>query len=351
MKRKIILTTALALLLCSCNNELIALKDCPHEMDGLIVELSQSEDYVQTIRISKDGKFLHELVGEFYEGSPVFDKSILFFVDANYDGETDIFIGSGEDRTSNTILLWNSKNNLFERYGNSNSHSFQNAIFSPSEKAIYESGSNSAFDGWYTKSVWEHGILEEAEQIVEISDIKELDEYNKYSDFKVSKKYTLLDKNKNILIEADSFKDLPNNWETVISKLKSIWGVSDEDYSTESETTNNSQDEQSKQVALEENIKKQLCEMINEENGRVLKGPGDIKNLEKVSERNYKARFYIYGEYEDFTYDILNIKVDEDGTVQDFKVKLFRITPTDKKPDGTADPNEIMRRKIQGLQY
>ena len=240
---------------------------------------------------------------------------------------------------------------MYERYGNSNSHSFQNVIFSPSEKAIYESGSNSAFDGWYTKSVWEHGILEETEHIVEISDIKELDEYNKYSDFKVSKKYTLFDKNKNFLTEADGFKDLPNNWETVISKLKSIWGVSDEDYSTESEATNNSQDEQSKQVALEENIKTQLCEMINEENGRVLKGPGDIKNLEKVSEGNYKARFYIYGEYEDFTYDILNIKVDEDGTVQDFKVKLFRITPTDKKPDGTADPNEIVRRKIQGLQY
>ena len=108
---------------------------------------------------------------------------------------------------------------------------------------------------------------------------------------------------------------------------------------------------QNGQKELEENIKKQLCEMINEENGRVLKGPGDIKNLEKVSEGNYKARFYIYGEYEDFTYDILNIKVDEDGTVQDFKVQLFRITPTDKKPDGTADPNEIVRRRIQGLQY
>ena len=307
---------------------------------------------MQTIRISKDGKFLHELVGEFYEGSPVFDKSILFFVDANYDGETDIFIGSGEDRTSNTILLWNSKNNLFERYGNSNSHSFQNAIFSPSEKAIYESGSNSAFDGWYTKSVWEHGILEETEHIVEISDIKELDEYNKYSDFKVSKKYTLLDKNKNILIEADSFKDLPNNWETVISKLKSIWGVSDEDYSTESETTNNSQDEQSKQVALEENIKEQLVEMINKNNHRkILDSPSDLENFAKDSEGNYKARFTIYGEYEHFTHDVLNIKVDEDGKVLSFDVQLFRITPTDKKPDGTADPNEIMRRKIQGLQY
>lgn len=109
---------------------------------------------------------------------------------------------------------------------------------------------------------------------------------------------------------------------------------------------------QNEQKGLEESIKEQLVEMINKNNHRkILDSPSDLENFAKDSEGNYKARFTIYGEYEHFTHDVLNIKVDEDGKVLSFDVQLFRITPTDKKPDGTADPNEIMRRKIQGLQY
>lgn len=245
MKRNLILIGTL-LLLCSCNKELITLKDCPREIEGIKVELSQSDEFAQKISISKDGRFLQELVGEddnaFYTGSPeVFDKSIIFFVDANYDGDTDIFIGSGNDRTSNTILLWNSSLNKFERYGQLSSPYFQNPIFSPTENAIYESGSNSAFDGVYIKSVWDNGELKETERIVEIYDIKEIDNYNTYSELKVSKKYTLVDMNKNKLTETDGVEELPKNWNAVISKLKTIWGVSDVTYSDD--TSDNSEDE------------------------------------------------------------------------------------------------------------
>ena len=112
------------------------------------------------------------------------------------------------------------------------------------------------------------------------------------------------------------------------------------------------QERQYKLEHIEEYIKEQLVEMINKNNHRkILDSPSDLENFAKDSEGNYKARFTIYGEYEHFTHDVLNIKVDEDGKVLSFDVQLFRITPTDKKPDGTADPNEIMRRKIQGLQY
>lgn len=234
------LLIALAIGICSCNNsskssELIALSDCPQKMDGLSVELSQNEDYVQTIKITKDGKMLQELKGEdddlFFEGSPMdFNNSMVYYVDANYDGDIDIYIGTGEDRSKNTLLLWNSDKELFERYGKIGEPSLMNPYFSPSENAIYVCGSNGFFDFGYSKFIWENDVLVEQESLDEIlfREGFDFDSYNEFNDYKRSKKYMLTDIKNNIIKETDNVDELPSNWAAVVSKQNSLSGISND---------------------------------------------------------------------------------------------------------------------------
>lgn len=221
--------------ICSCNNnvELIALSDCPQKMEGFSVELSKNKDDVQKITISKDGKMLQELIEEeepFFVGNiSKFDNTMVFFVDANFDGETDLYIGTGEDRSSNTILLWNKSKGLFEVYKATDDF-FQNPLFSPSENAIYGHGSISAFEGGYSKSIWNEGKLEDEESLTEIYDVNEydFDAMNEFAEYKLSHKYTVLTPNNKLIAEADEIESLPEEWQKVLSKYEILANSHDE---------------------------------------------------------------------------------------------------------------------------
>ena len=198
----------------------LALHKCPQKIDGLSVELAMDDDYGQSVKITKDGKFLQELKGDFYQGSPmVFDNSMVYYVDANFDEYTDIFIGTGDDRTDNTILLWNSDKNIFEKYGKIGEPSLMNPYFSPSENAIYECGQNGFYSFGYSKSVWKDGKLVTQEHLDEIINIDEGFDYKTYNeglDYKRSKKYALFDSNYKLIMETNEIDELPNKWAEVI---------------------------------------------------------------------------------------------------------------------------------------
>jgi len=197
----------------------LALHKCPQKIDGLSVELAMDDDYGQSVKITKDGKFLQELKGDFYQGSPmVFDNSMVYYVDANFDEYTDIFIGTGDDRTDNTILLWNSDKNIFEKYGKIGEPSLMNPYFSPSENAIYECGQNGFYSFGYSKSVWEDGKLVTQEHLDEILFREGFDykTYNEGLDYKRSKKYALFDSNYKLIMETNEIDELPNKWAEVI---------------------------------------------------------------------------------------------------------------------------------------
>ncbi len=197
----------------------LALHKCPQKIDGLSVELAMDDDYGQSVKITKDGKFLQELKGDFYQGSPmVFDNSMVYYVDANFDEYTDIFIGTGDDRTYNTILLWNSDKNIFEKYGKIGEPSLMNPYFSPSENAIYECGQNDFYSFGYSKSVWKDGKLVTQEHLDEILFREGFDykTYNEGLDYKRSKKYALFDSNYKLIMETNEIDELPNKWAEVI---------------------------------------------------------------------------------------------------------------------------------------
>lgn len=97
-----------------------------------------------------------------------------------------------------------------------------------------------------------------------------------------------------------------------------------------------------------ENIKKQLVETINKENGRdVLSSTYAIHDLKKLEDGTYRAEFYDIQVYETFTYEIFGIKVDKEFNVQDFGIKVIMIRPHDNKPDGgILTVEEIVDRQI-----
>lgn len=96
--------------------------------------------------------------------------------------------------------------------------------------------------------------------------------------------------------------------------------------------------EQSKQQEQDSNlesIKQQLVETINKENGReVLSGTYSIHDMAKKEDGTYRAEFYEFGVYETVTYEIFDIRVDDNNKVTDFDLKVIMIRPTDKKPEG-----------------
>jgi len=344
--KKIILSIAVVSVgLVSCEKGIIALGDCPQKMDDLNVELSQNEDYEQTIRITKDGELLQELKGDtYYQGSPmVFEDSMVYYIDANFDGYTDIYIGTGEDRTSNSILLWNSDKNIFEKYGKDDELSFMNPYFSPSEKAIYTCGGNGFYDFGYSKYIWKDGKLIKEEILDEIlfREGFDFDSYNEFTDYKRTKKYTLFDSNYKPITETDNYDELPNKWKEIVMRESALRSEDFGDYRSIERLR------EQEAINKDEKIKEQLIERINERFGReVMTLTSRIEKLEKQPDGTYTAEFTDYGEYEHIVYTLYNIDVDKYGVLQDCGWKMKTVIPTDKKPEGTMDVEEAVRRNI-----
>lgn len=189
------------------NNEFLFLSDCPEETNGLSATFEESEDVLK-ISIYKDGKLL-----QIIENEPIYTQSICF-VDANFDGDLDIYLGSGMDRDVNTLYLWNSNNNKF---GEVNSGPYLSSpIFSPLEKAIYTNGTDGENEIWNRKSMWVNGDLVETEKMIEIRD---LDKYNKNADEKLNHKYTIFNSYNGIIAEADNITDLPISWKNLFEAI------------------------------------------------------------------------------------------------------------------------------------
>ena len=134
MNKKLILTLLIGLgLLTACNNnkpqnndkpepkaevtinasDLLPLNQFPTTDELLSVEVSS--DFTSAT-ISLDGEVIQTVTDE--EGLvSIDDEATVHFLDANFDGFTDIFIGAGESRTYSTLLLWDDNTKQFVRIG------------------------------------------------------------------------------------------------------------------------------------------------------------------------------------------------------------------------------------------
>lgn len=191
------------------------LSQCATTDSDISVKLSKDAEGQQKAVIYMNGKQTQVFGGE----EPLFTdwydqaaETFIHFVDANFDGHIDIFLGLGASRTYSTLLLWNPAKNKFERYGELGEPSLQNPVFSPHEKAIYESGSNSAWEYSFSKLEWKGSKLVETDNLYYYA--------NPAEQAKMSGKKTSMfekhDKNDNVVRAYKNRKQLPKNWQQIV---------------------------------------------------------------------------------------------------------------------------------------
>ena len=192
---------------------LITLKLCPTTYQNLKVEVSKDyseakiydgDSLLQTITAPDDG-----LVA-------AGGKVPVYFMDANFDGYVDIFIGPGESRTYSTLLTWNPVDKQFVRVGELGNPTLQNFMLYPSGKTVFDGGSESAFADFFTSYDWKDGGLQK------LNDLYVVNDSEKYIEYGVDAKYTLLDADDKVQLSTDKLSDLPAQWIGLLNDLLSM---------------------------------------------------------------------------------------------------------------------------------
>lgn len=222
--KKLLLTMGLITLALTNMNaqkiQLTKLDDAPHHSQGLEVALTQDGMMAVEARIMANGQLQQSIIDEDGLCTDWYDQKesdMVHFLDANFDGYLDIFIGTGQSRTYSSLLLWNATNNRYERMGSLGEPSWQNPLFSPQEKAVYMGGSNSAWEYGFTKYVWRGNRLMVVEELEFVSNLKD---YNR--NFPGSRKryaIVLKDGKGKVKVSTNNRKSLPDNWQKVISAV------------------------------------------------------------------------------------------------------------------------------------
>ena len=166
---------------------------------NLTVEVS--EDFT-TATIYRDGKEIQTVYEEFGLAS---DEAMVRFLDANFDGHTDIYIGPGMSRTANSLLLWDEKEQKFVNVQNGTA--LQNPMLDPNTKSFIEGGSNSFCETGIGRSTFDGANMVKQEELTIIADPEE------YMNNNVEHKYTLKDKDGKVLCSTETLEGLPKNWQ------------------------------------------------------------------------------------------------------------------------------------------
>ena len=188
---------------------LIRLSQCPSTYDKMEVALSEDNT---AVTITYDGGQPQTITDEEDGLVATGDGPSLHFMDANFDGFVDIFIGPGESRTYSTLLLWDVAAKQFKRVGKLGDPSFQNIMLYPSKKYLFEGGSSSWCSDFFTRSIWEDGDLKKIEELVIVSDAEQ------YGEYEVKNKYTLRDSQQEDILSTDDISSLPSPWKSVLDR-------------------------------------------------------------------------------------------------------------------------------------
>ena len=160
-----------------------------------------SEDFT-TATIYRDGKEFQTINEEFGLAS---DEALVRFLDANFDGHTDIYIGPGMSRTSNSLLVWNDKEQQFVNVQSGTA--LQNPVLDPATKSFVDGGSNSASEFIICRSTFDGDNLIMQEMLTIITPPEEYENNN------VEHRFTLKDKDDKVLCSTETREDLPKNWQ------------------------------------------------------------------------------------------------------------------------------------------
>ena len=139
----------------------------------------------------------------------------LFYLDANFDGNMDIFVGPAASRNYSTILLWDdAKCEFVPMEGDVLNGTI---LVNPRKQYLVSLGSASYCSEYYTRYIWKGNRLVTAETLIEITDPKAYKEYG------VKRRYTIV-KGGNLdniaaskTFETNKKASLPSEWRTILA--------------------------------------------------------------------------------------------------------------------------------------
>lgn len=190
-------------------NGIITLAQCPTEYEGLKVVLSND---ITEASIYRDDQLLQTISGTDDEPLATDGDRSIHFMDANFDGYVDIFIGAGQSRTYSTLVVWNPEDHQFNRIGMLGEPMLQNFTLHPESKSVFEGGSASAFANYFSRSVWENNTLKTLEELIFVNDADEYEEYD------VDAPYTIKDSEGQTLATFSNASELPQQWRAIVEE-------------------------------------------------------------------------------------------------------------------------------------
>ena len=180
---------------------LIFLDEFPQTDPHLTVQVN---DDFTVANIYYDGKLIQTIEDEFGLAS---EEAPVHYLDANYDGLTDIYSGPGVSRTLNSLLVWDEFEQQFQVVEGS---SLQNPMLHPSTEGFIDGGSSSYCETDITFNMWDGSMLIADESLSIVLDPEQ------YEEIGVENVYTLRDDNDKVLYSTDNFMELPEMWQIII---------------------------------------------------------------------------------------------------------------------------------------
>lgn len=163
-----------------------------------------SEDFT-TATISYDGKVIQTVVDDLELAS---EEAPVHFLDANFDGMTDIYIGLGLSRTANSLLVWDEFEQQFQVVQGS---ALQNPMLYPKTKSFFDGGSSSYCETDITRSEWNGSMIVMKEELAIVLDPEQ------YGEIGVERRFTVKDDDDKVLCSTDEIEQLPEIWQTIIA--------------------------------------------------------------------------------------------------------------------------------------
>lgn len=198
------------------------------DADGFIM-LDQCPTQYSTIRIALEGDgcilkakvYKNDMLLQILEDEDEYDALAtdivdindpknIHFMDINFDGYVDIFIGTSMSRTKSSVFLWNPTSESFQRAAKD--EMLQNIILEPLSKSLYEGGSGSWCYSGFSRYKWAYYSIEDLETLEVVSDASQ------YEDYDVTHEYTVKTKEGEIVSETDNISELPEKWRVIYEK-------------------------------------------------------------------------------------------------------------------------------------
>ena len=188
-----------------------SLLDCPQSLPNVEVITEQNDNGSYAVKVLIKGKQVDTFTCESTSDD-------VRFVDANFDGYYDLFIGPATTRNYSHLYMWDTKKQWFYQAvspDNLNGH----FILNPAKKQWVSAGSSSYCSMYYTIFRWDDDKEVDIESLIDISDPTAHKEYG------VQRRYTVI-RGGDFEIIAPNRKQhtnrksaLPKKWRTILNEF------------------------------------------------------------------------------------------------------------------------------------